>query len=120
MMVVRATRRRTRRRVPPALDVFVALADPTRRSLLDLLREGDKTVNALAGEFSVTRPAISQHLRVLRHHGLVAEQKVGRQRFYSLRAAALREAGEWIAAYEAFWGQRLDRLRAHLDRGKRS
>lgn len=110
----RAARRGQTRR-QPSRDVFGALADPTRRALLDLLRGGDRPVNELAAEFHVTRPAISQHLRVLREHGLVTEEKVGRQRFYRLRAAALREVSAWIAAYEEFWDDRLARLRRHLD-----
>jgi len=86
----------------PRLDVFVALADPTRRDLLDLLREGDRAVNELAEHFDVTRPAISQQLRILREHGLVVEERVGRHRFYSLRAARLKEANAWLAEYAAF------------------
>jgi DNA-binding transcriptional ArsR family regulator len=111
---------RAKRKAPArhksSLDVFVALADPTRRDLLDLLREGDRSVNELASEFDVTRPAISQHLRVLRDHGLVGEERVGRHRYYSLRAKALREVSEWIASYEAFWDTRIDRLRTTLDK----
>jgi DNA-binding transcriptional ArsR family regulator len=115
MSAVRAKRRSPARR-QPSLDVFAALADQTRRDLLDMLREGDRTVNELAGRFDVTRPAISQHLRVLRDHGLVAEERVGRHRYYSLRAKALRQVSEWVASYEAFWDARLDRLRATLDK----
>lgn len=110
------TKRKPSGRHQSSLDVFVALADPTRRDLLDLLREGDRTVNELAGQFDVTRPAISQHLRVLRDHGLVAEERVGRNRYYSLRAAALRRVGDWISEYEAFWDDRLERLRTTLDK----
>jgi DNA-binding transcriptional ArsR family regulator len=72
-------------------------------------------VSELAGALPVTRSAVSQQRRVLREHGLVTEEKVGRRRFYHLRAAALRAADDWIRQYEAFWDERLERLRAHLD-----
>jgi DNA-binding transcriptional ArsR family regulator len=70
----------------PADEVFAALADRTRRDLLDLLRTGERPVHALADAFHVSRPAISQHLRVLRDAGLVSETRVGRERFYRLQA----------------------------------
>ncbi len=80
--------------------IFLALADPSRRRILDLLRVGDRPVHTLAEAFDVSRPAISQHLRVLRDAGLVVEQRVGRERHYRLRAAALRAAARWIQRYE--------------------
>ena len=76
-------------------------------------------MNELAEHFDVTRPAISQQLRILREHGLVVEERVGRHRFYSLRAARLKEANAWLAEYAAFWDERLDRLRNHLDSAAR-
>jgi DNA-binding transcriptional ArsR family regulator len=97
------------------VDVYEAVADPTRRQLLELLRDGDRPVNELAGAFGVTRSRISQQLRVLRDCGLVQEQRVGRHRLYELRAQGLREMFLWIRSYEAFWDERLSRLRAHLD-----
>jgi DNA-binding transcriptional ArsR family regulator len=113
---VSARRRPTQRRAPqPAFDPFVALADPTRRRLLELLRDGEQSVQDLADEFDVTRSAISQHLRVLRDSELVEEQRMGRHRLYRIRAAALREVFAWIKQYEQFWDERIDRLRATLD-----
>ena len=100
---------------PPQLDVFQAIADPTRRRLLGLVAEGDRSVASLAAAFPMTRPAISQHLRVLRRAGLVTERKVGRERHYRLRAAPLREVSAWVGQYERFWRDRLDRLGDHLD-----
>jgi DNA-binding transcriptional ArsR family regulator len=99
----------------PADAVFAALADRTRRDLLDLLRGGEHPVHALAAAFHVTRPAISQHLRVLRDAGLVAEARVGRERFYRLQADRLREVAAWLRYYETFWAEHLDALGAHLD-----
>jgi DNA-binding transcriptional ArsR family regulator len=107
---------RTRRAAEDAADqVFAALADRTRRALLDQLRDGDRPVHALAESFQVSRPAISQHLRVLRDAGLVAESRVGRERFYRLQADALRDVADWLRFYEGFWADRLDALGAHLD-----
>jgi DNA-binding transcriptional ArsR family regulator len=99
-----------------AHDVFHALGDPTRRKLLDLLAQGEQPVHRLARRFRVTRPAISQHLRVLREARLVREARVGRERRYRLHAAALREVHDWVSKYEAFWDARLDALGAALDR----
>ena len=79
-----------------AVDVYTAIADPTRRGLLDLLAEGERPVKRLAEPFAMTRPAVSQHLRVLREAGLVTERRVGRERRYRLRAAPLREVDEWV------------------------
>ncbi len=95
--------------------MFVALADPTRRRIMDLLSEGDKPVHALSDTFAVSRPAISQHLRVLREANLVREHRVGRERHYRLHAAALREVATWVARYDRFWDERLTILGAQLD-----
>jgi DNA-binding transcriptional ArsR family regulator len=97
-------------------DVFGALANPIRRDLLALLRTGPKPVKALASHFDRGRPAISEHLAVLRDVGLVVEEPRGRENLYHLRAAPLREVGEWLAAYEVFWKQKLVDLETLLDR----
>jgi DNA-binding transcriptional ArsR family regulator len=99
-----------------ARDPFGALSDPTRRRLLDLLSRGERPVNDLARRFNVTRPAISQHLRVLREAGMVREVRVGRQRRYRLRATPLRHVYSWIRKYEVFWDARLRALADALDR----
>jgi DNA-binding transcriptional ArsR family regulator len=96
--------------------VFLALADPTRRRILDLLREGDHPVHALARPFDMSRPAVSQHLRILKDAGLVAMRREGREQRYRLRARALREAYDWLAHYEKFWRGRLEALGEHLER----
>lgn len=106
---------RRRRSAEPGGDVFAALADPTRRRLLELLRDGEQPVHRLATAFRVTRPAVSQHLRVLRAAGLVAESRAGRERLYRLQAKALREVHQWVVQYEAFWDDRLSRLGGVLD-----
>ena len=101
---------------PPRRDVFQAIGNPTRRRLVDLLGRGEQPVNQLAGRFAMTRPAISQHLRVLRHAGLVTVRRLGRERHYRLRARPLRDVYEWVAYYERFWTRGLKSLREYLDR----
>lgn len=80
-------------------DVFRAVADPTRRALLDRLRMAEQSVSSLAGPFHMTQPAISQHLRILRDAGLVRVRQVGRQRVYRLDARPLRDVFTWTSLY---------------------
>lgn len=96
-------------------DVFRAIADPTRRAILDRLRRGPVAVNALAADFAQSRPAISKHLRILKHAALVAEEKRGRERLYRLEPAPLGAALSWIESYRSFWQLSLTRLKAHLE-----
>lgn len=96
-------------------DVFDALANPIRREILSQLKTGPKPVNQLAAAFDRGRPAISEHLQVLRHAGLVIDEVRGRERFYHLRAEPLREAAAWLAEYERFWRNKLDDLTDFLD-----
>ncbi|MCA9243900.1 MAG: winged helix-turn-helix transcriptional regulator [Phycisphaerales bacterium] len=96
--------------------VYGAVADPTRRAILDLLRTGEKTVNALLAGFSMTQSALSQHLAVLRKAGLVTFRKAGRQRFYALSATPLRDVSDWLAHYQRFWDKNLERLGDYLER----
>ena len=98
-----------------AQDVFRAIADPTRRAILDRLRAGPAPVNDLAADFDQSRPAISKHLRVLRASKLVSEKKVGRERYYSLEPAPLQRAAGWLEGYRSFWQLNLDRLKRHLE-----
>lgn len=103
-----------------APEVFVAIAHPVRRRILDLLGDGERPVNALAQEFEVSRPAISQHLRVLLDAGLVTEQRQGRERRYRLEPGPLVAVRDWVAHYERFWDTHLERLREHLASTKAS
>jgi DNA-binding transcriptional ArsR family regulator len=100
---------------PAPNDVFTAIAHPVRRQLLDALHNGDQAVHQLAQPFALTRPAISQHLKILRDAGLVVEQRFGRERRYHLQAEQLQEAYDWLAQYEHFWRTRLQRLGDYLD-----
>jgi DNA-binding transcriptional ArsR family regulator len=95
---------------------FAALANPTRRAILDRLAEGEATVAELAKPFSVSPPAISRHLRVLERAGLISRTRVAQSRPTSLRPEALDDADAWMHACRETWEGRLDRLGDHLDR----
>jgi len=99
-----------------SVDIFRAISDPTRRRLLKLVATRELPVNELARAFAMSRPAISQHLRVLLQAGLVSERRVGRERHYRLHAAPLREVSEWVKQYEHFWQDKLQSLGEHLER----
>ncbi len=99
----------------PRPDVFRAIADPTRRAILDRLRAGPTPVNALAAEFDQSRPAISKHLRVLREARLVTEERSGRERLYELQPAALQSVVAWIEGYRGFWQVSLANLKRRLE-----
>jgi DNA-binding transcriptional ArsR family regulator len=104
-------------RSAPAAPVFKAIADPTRRAVLRLVRDGERTVSELQRETRTSQSAMSQHLAVLRRARLVQHRQVGRNRWYSLRRPSpLRHVIDWTAYFEGFWDDRLARLRAHLDR----
>jgi DNA-binding transcriptional ArsR family regulator len=96
-------------------DVFHAVADPTRREILDRLRRGAAPVNELAAGFRMSRPAVSKHLRVLRRARLVRERKVGRQRIYQLEPAPLQDVAQWVERYRRFWHGNLESLKRHLE-----
>ena len=91
-------------------DVFNAIAEPQRREILLLLREGERPVTELANDLRMTQPAASKHLRVLREVGLVRDRKDGRQRLYALDARGLRPLYEWTGGFEQFWNESFDRL----------
>ncbi|QDV17695.1 Transcriptional repressor SdpR [Gimesia panareensis] len=95
--------------------VFGAISHPARRQMLDLLREADRSVNTIAGHFEMSRPAVSQHLRILLDAGLVSEQRHGRERRYQLIPSGLETVRDWLTHYERFWDDRLQRLQQHLD-----
>jgi DNA-binding transcriptional ArsR family regulator len=96
-------------------DVFRAIADPTRRAILDRLRAGPAAVNVLAADFSQTRPAISKHLKTLRHAGLVREHRIGREHIYELQPVPLQKVAGWIEGYRSFWHVSLGQLKRHLE-----
>ncbi len=91
--------------------VFGAIADPTRRAILDALHGGERSAGEIAALFPVSRPAISRHLRVLRGAGLVRERRQARSRLYRLDPGPLREVERWMTHYRTFWAARLHGLR---------
>ena len=94
---------------------FQALADPTRRAVLDLLRGGSQPAGQIAGAFPVSRPAISKHLRLLRRAHLVREHREGRNRVYELNPEPLRAVDSWIEQYRVFWSRTLTNLKAFVE-----
>jgi DNA-binding transcriptional ArsR family regulator len=94
--------------------VFSALADPTRRVILDELAERDATVTELSAPLPMSMPAVSRHLKVLEHAALISRTRSGKWRASHLETAPLREAADWIDRFRRFWDSSLDRLDAHL------
>ena len=99
--------------------VLRALADDSRRTMLEVLTGGPATAGDLAALLPIARPGVSRHLRVLRESGLVEVRQDAQRRVYSLRAEPLAEVDEWLGRYRALWEQRLDALHTEVARGKR-
>jgi DNA-binding transcriptional ArsR family regulator len=94
---------------------FDVLAEPTRRRILDLLRDTERPVNELVASLNASQPGVSKHLRVLREAGLVEVRTDAQRRLYRVRPEPLAEIEEWLAPYRRLWGTRLDALERHLD-----
>ena len=94
--------------------VFRALADPSRRKILQRLSKGEAAVKDLTARFDISQPAVSQHLATLRQAGLVAERRDGRLVYYRIDPEGLRPLIDWLTHYQAFWPERIDRLHALL------
>ncbi|WP_128428139.1 ArsR/SmtB family transcription factor [Streptomyces cyaneus] len=99
----------------PPVDVYSALANPVRRKLLEGLMGGARAAGDLAGEFSLSRPAVSEHLSVLKKAGLVREEPRGRHRYYHLQPEPLAEVGAWLHPFEHYWRARMGALSDVLD-----
>lgn len=97
------------------LHAFAALADPARRRVVEVLRDGERSAGEIERALAVNQPAASKHLRALREAGLVRVRKDAQRRFYSLDAAPLAELDAWLEPYRAFWSAKLDALEKHLD-----
>jgi DNA-binding transcriptional ArsR family regulator len=98
------------------VEVFEALADPTRRKIVELLARRERSAGELAGHFRVSRPAVSKHLRVLRQAGVVHVRGDAQKRIYRLEPNALGRAEGWLARHRRFWEERLDALDEQLRR----
>lgn len=99
---------------------FGAIADPTRRAILDLVRQRELSAGDIARRFPVSRPAIAKHVRVLRAAGLLRERRVATQRLYSLDPAALQAVDRWLAPYRLFWAARLVDLKRVVEEEAKS
>jgi DNA-binding transcriptional ArsR family regulator len=99
--------------------VLQALADPSRRTVLEILRDHPATAGELAEALPIARPGVSRHLRVLREAGLVDVRQDAQRRIYSLRADPLSEVDQWLEDYRVLWQNRLDALHTEIARGKR-
>ena len=105
-------------RVAANSDAFHAVADPTRRAILDQLRRGSAPVTEIAANFQMSRPAVSKHLRVLREARLVTEKRDGRQRVYELTPEPLQQFASWLEGYRQFWQGNLQQLKRHVENRK--
>ncbi len=97
------------------MTAYGALAEPHRRQILDLLREGERPAGDLVERLALSQPGVSKHLKVLREAGLVTVRADGKRRVYALRAEPLADVDAWLARYRAFWSERLDDLERHLE-----
>ena len=95
------------------------LSEPTRRRIVELLAEGERTAGEIAAQFETSRPGVSRHLRVLRESGLVLAREEGQRRVYSLDPAPLAELDDWLGRLRAFWVNRLDALDTEIRRRRR-
>jgi len=101
-------------------DPWQALADPTRRKIIEVLSSGDQSVNEIAQNFEISRPAISKQLKILEESTLIEVSTTGRERICSLSLKPLEEISNWVKAYESFWLGKLDKLQKHLkDKSKK-
>ena len=100
------------------MDQFVALADPTRRQIIESLSMGERSFGELAEKFEMSRPAVSQHLKVLRETGLVAVRAEAQRRIYQLNTGGLTEIDEWLRKVQSFWADRLDTLEQALNESR--
>ena len=102
--------------VPTPLAVLEVIAEPTRRRILDAVREGERSVGELVDELGMHQPGVSRHLKVLRDAGLVEVRRDAQRRLYRLRLEPLMELDEWLEPYRREWSNRLDSLERHLQR----
>jgi DNA-binding transcriptional ArsR family regulator len=107
-------------RAATTTDAFNAVAEPRRRQILDVLADGERSVNDLVATLALPQPQVSKHLRVLREVGLVAVREDGRHRMYRLQGAPLKPIHDWVKSYERMWNERFDRLDDVLEEMKKT
>lgn len=96
-------------------DVFQAIADPTRREIVNLLAHKSMNLNSVAENFDISRPAISKHIKILTECGLIVIRQEGRDRYCEARLKKLNEVAEWVEQYKSFWNKKLDSLESYLE-----
>jgi DNA-binding transcriptional ArsR family regulator len=96
-------------------DVFQAIADPTRRAIIQMIAREPLPLNAVAEKFSISRPAISKHIKILTECGLITIKQSGRERFCEARLNKLNEVSEWVEQYRQFWNAKLDAMEIYLE-----
>jgi DNA-binding transcriptional ArsR family regulator len=94
----------------PTLDTFQVIADPSRREILKLLYQDSRTINSLAENFDMSRPAVSKHIRILKTAGFISIQDIGRERYCTLKQDGFKQVQEWIDFFDGFWKFRLKKL----------
>jgi DNA-binding transcriptional ArsR family regulator len=99
-------------------DVFQAIADPTRREIINLIAHQSLNLNAVAEKFDISRPAISKHIKILTECGLIAIRQEGRERYCEARLDKLKEVAEWTANYRQFWEEKLHSLKHYIEKKK--
>lgn len=99
----------------PTLDVFQVIADPSRRKMLTLLSEESLTINSLAENFDMSRPAVSKHVKILHTAGFISIKDIGRERYCTLKQDGFNELQEWIAYFDQFWTSKLKKLEMLLN-----
>jgi DNA-binding transcriptional ArsR family regulator len=104
----------TQTQISPRRDIFHAIADPNRRAIIELLSRENLTLNGVAQHFSVSRPAISKHIRVLNECGLVTIEQRGRERYCEIKMEKLSEVVGWVERYKKIWEERFDALELYL------
>jgi|SRR5687768_17015323 DNA-binding transcriptional ArsR family regulator len=100
-------------------DVFQAIADPTRREIIDLIAKKSLNVNAVSDHFDMSRPAVSKHVKILAECGLITIRQEGRERFCDAQLHRLKEVATWAESYKAFWNKKLDDLEDFLTKEKK-
>jgi DNA-binding transcriptional ArsR family regulator len=101
-------------------DVFQAIADPTRRDIIDLLSKKSLNLNAVAGNFDISRPAISKHIRILTECGLITIRQEGRERYCDVQLKKLKQVNKWVQQYSSFWDEKLGNLQSFLAKEKQA
>jgi DNA-binding transcriptional ArsR family regulator len=97
-------------------DVFQAIADPTRRQIINLIAQQSMNLNAIADNFEITRPAISNHIRILHECGIISISQVGRERYCKIQPENLKEVSDWIGQFRQLWEMKLDSFEEYLDK----